>query len=160
MTSGAMTGAREEMEPLEQAGLIGSHISPEATRLRERLVARRWLAGEDRLVLARSFGVSSSGIYRMLARVDAQWRVQRALALGQTERGLRRDRDAKPRRKPGPPPVWPDCPPHLIREYQQLRAVIGSRAAREQLERLEGISSAIGPASAPASTPIPQEDMP
>jgi hypothetical protein len=36
------------------------------------------------------------------------------------------------------PAIWPDCPPHLAREYQRIRAIIGSRAARDQLLSIEG----------------------
>jgi transposase-like protein len=102
---------------------------------RDRLVRQGYARGATQAELASRLGLSPSGISRILARLDAR-----------PDAELRVRRLRAPRRT-GPRPIWPDCPPHLAREYQRIRAIIGSRAARDQLLSIE--------ARARASVPFP-----
>lgn len=91
---------------------------------RDRTIVARYAAGATQVAIAEDFGMSPSGVSRVLARLG-----QRV-----TAEEIHRRRDAGLFRKlSGRPPVWPDCPPHLLRTYRKVRAVIGSHAAREQL---------------------------
>lgn len=100
-------------------------LNPEQRSLRDREIVRRFRAGERLDEIARAVGLSSSGVWRALDRLNA----------------LTRPMPIRPRRadarRTGPKPVWPDCPPHLQHHYRKIRALIGSRAARDQLLRIE-----------------------
>jgi hypothetical protein len=81
-------------------------------------------AGATQDQLARRFGMSPSGISRALERLGARRPVEdRIVAWRRAPRAGR----------PGPKPIWSDVPAHLVRDYHAIRAVIGSRAARDQL---------------------------
>jgi transposase-like protein len=103
---------------------------------RDRLVRQGYARGATQAELASRLGLSPSGISRILARLDAR-----------PDAAELRVRRLRAPRRTGPRPIWPDCPPHLAREYQRIRAIIGSRAARDQLLSIE--------ARARASVPFP-----
>jgi transcriptional regulator with XRE-family HTH domain len=103
---------------------------------RDLLVRQGYARGATQAELASRLGLSPSGISRILARLDAR-----------PDAAELRVRAAARATAHWPRPIWPDCPPHLAREYQRIRAIIGSRAARDQLLSIE--------ARARASVPFP-----
>ena len=97
-----------------------------ARLVRDRVLVAAYRAGATQSQLAREFGISPSGVSVILARHGARPTLAEMAA---------RSNAAVRTKPPGPRPVWPDCPVHLRREYHKIRAVIGSRAARDQLLR-------------------------
>jgi hypothetical protein len=119
----------------KQAGRLPSaarvaSIPSEARAERDAEIARRWLAGESQARLGRDFGLSDSGVHRVLARVGKAWCAARAAALREAA-SMRGALDQTQR--PGRKAVWPDCPPELRSSYRKIRSVIGSEAAKAQL---------------------------
>jgi hypothetical protein len=96
---------------------------------RDAAIVRRFHAGESLARLGRAFGLTESGVSRVLLRLGAR--------LSPAETRARFAAGARQARATGPKPVWPDCPPHLRADYQRIRVVIGSRAARDQLLELD-----------------------
>ena len=92
---------------------------------RDGYIVQRWQAGATLAAIARATGMTESGVWRALIRLDA-------LERPAPDRQKRADA-----LRPGPRPVWPDCPPHLRADYQKIRCVIGARAARDQLLKLD-----------------------
>jgi hypothetical protein len=90
-------------------------------------VLRRWLDGESMNEIALDLGLSHKGVTLILNQFEAEWRAARTDALS----AAARPRPGKTRT--GRPCVWPDCPPELRPQYQKIRAVIGSAAAKAQL---------------------------
>lgn len=106
---------------------MSARLNTAARAERDRDVVRRWLHGESQTDIARAFGLTHSGVQRILARKERDWLESRADALRQaTQPGTGPTRS-------GRPSVWPDCPPELLPQYRKIRAVIGSAAAKAQL---------------------------
>jgi hypothetical protein len=109
---------------------------------RDDQIARLWLSGETQQSIATALGMSPSGISRVLDRIAARWDREKFAPLRS------RAATARPRAGiGGRPPVWPDCPAHLLREYRALRAVIGSVEAKKQLQALAARDAAEGKAT-------------
>jgi hypothetical protein len=109
---------------------------------RDRAITERWMAGESQARLARAFGLTASGVNRILDRVADAWAAARAEAIGKAAAPRRRSESHSSKagppdaRKTGRRAVWPDCPPDLRRDYRKIRSVIGSEAAKAQLTAL------------------------
>lgn len=90
---------------------------------RNRSIVSAYQSGVEYSDLAKRFGITVSRICKIIgrygARLNDEQRHQRY--------GARTYRRA----------VWPDCPPHLQREYRRLRQIVGAPEARRQLEALE-----------------------
>ena len=94
-------------------------------RLKERAIVKRYHAGATLEQIAAHYRMTASGVSRLLARCNAR--------LAPAEHAARRRVMGIPS---GPRTVWPDCPASMQREYRYVRAIIGSVAARDQLQRL------------------------
>lgn len=90
---------------------------------RDRAIVQEYHAGQTLEQVAVRFGMTASGISRVLSRMDASLTPQQ--------------RASRPRAGgSGRKAVWPDCPPEMKAEYMRIRLIIGSQAARDQLLRL------------------------
>jgi|GEM_PF-3510968 len=87
-------------------------------------IVARYRAGKSLNHLARVFGLSQSRVWSIVA-----WSVH-------PDEAPHRRALMAPRHRGGRRAIWPDCPPEYRDEYLQLRRVIGSAAARDQLMRL------------------------
>ena len=87
---------------------------------RNAAIARQYRAGATLAQLGAQYGLTETGIWRVLDR--GGWR------LSPEEVRQRRTGTSGGRR-----PIWPDCPAHLQHDYRKARAVIGSHAAKAQL---------------------------
>ncbi len=105
-------------------------LAGDALVRRDAEIARRWLAGESQARLGRDFGLTDSGVHRVLARIGTAWRDARAAAIAAA---LNPRSSMDHARKSGRKAVWPDCPPELQAQYRKIRSVIGSEAAKAQL---------------------------
>lgn len=104
---------------------------------RDREIVRRWMAGESQTAIGKAFGLTHSGVAKVLDRVSTRWAAARAGALAEMQRQRRPYADPKDRTgRSGRPEVWPDCPEALRPQYRKIRAVIGSEAAKAQLRAL------------------------
>lgn len=106
----------------EQHAPAGHSARPTA---RDREIIGWYRAGTPLRLIGDVYGLTESGVWRVLQRLGA---------LGRSPAPRSRRPGAL---RPGPKPVWPDCPDHLLRDYRKVRAVIGSRAARDQLMRAQ-----------------------
>lgn len=102
--------------------------------VRDQQIAARYLAGASQANLALQFGLSAPRISVILkergVRKDHR-EIHRLNAIERWKRGVYR----KARAKSGRPPIWPDCPPHLVADYKKLRQYMSAGEARAALER-------------------------
>lgn len=108
-----------------------SRPRPTSTAERDRQMIADCLAGMSHRELGEKYGLEIGSVSARLSlhgvNVPMQERIRRQRAAMQRNGS-----------KPGRKPTWPDCPPHLRREYLALRKHYGIAAAdaRSQLEKM------------------------
>lgn len=111
---------------------------PTPLRRHDDEVVARILAGETYREVAGALALSVNQVARALQRRDVRLsREERARRVTRNLDAVRADPAAERRRVDAlrrARVAWPECPPHLTRDYETLRNYHGARRAREMLE--------------------------
>jgi len=118
---------------------MGKRLKLASQRKRDRKIAAMWIEGNHtQAEIGARFKISASAVSMALKRRGVRNHPQAVKAM-RARLSKRRQNEIALGKRPGRPPIWPDCPAHLKSDYCRFRKAYGIPAA-EARAMLEAVA--------------------